>query len=563
VKRLRATLGLGVSLALLALLVAGALAPAAVAHDASDFASPAFQRVWERTDEPVETGAVNRTWMWGPSLTGGEHERYDQSPDGMRLVQYFDKSRMEITHPDAVDDGVWYVTNGLLVRELITGEMQVGDAQFVPMAPAEVNVAGDPDGTTGPTYASLAGLLDAAPAADGATLTQRVDSDGHVSDDPSLADMNVTAAEHVQVPNLDHQVASVFWTFMNSTGTVYENGANTTAALFQNPFYATGYPVTEAYWATVPVGGTSKTVLLQCFERRCLTFTPDNPSGWQVEAGNVGQHYHMWRYGAGVFSAQLSGAQETPAVDSAATGSAVFFVGEDGNSLSYQLSVNNLTDAMAAHIHLGQPGEAGDIVAPLFMGGPVTLNGTLATGTITDRDLVGPLEGSTVKDLIREILNGNAYVNVHTMAHASGEIRGQIAISPTATLRAALSGAGEDPSVDTSATGYAVFTISDDGQSLEFELGVEGAENVVAAHIHLGQPGEDGPVIVPLFSGGPTSDDGILAMGTLTSADFVNDLEGSSMADLLTEMLSGNTYVNVHTTQNPMGEIRGQVLLTP
>src|SRR6476646_1538239 len=101
---------------------------------------------------------------------------------------------MELAHPAAVDDGVWYVTNSLLVRQLITGQQQVGDAQFVPMTPAEVNVAGDPDGTTGPTYAALGQLLDAAPAADGAMLTQRVDSAGHVSDDPSLASMGVTAA---------------------------------------------------------------------------------------------------------------------------------------------------------------------------------------------------------------------------------------------------------------------------------------------------------------------------------------------------------------------------------
>ena len=36
---------------------------------------------------------------------------------------------------------------------------------------------------------------------------------------------------------------------------------------------------------------------MQCFERRCLTYTPANPAGWQVEAGNVGQHYYQWRYG--------------------------------------------------------------------------------------------------------------------------------------------------------------------------------------------------------------------------------------------------------------------------
>ncbi len=36
---------------------------------------------------------------------------------------------------------------------------------------------------------------------------------------------------------------------------------------------------------------------MQCFERRCLTYTPSNATGWQVEAGNVGRHYYTWRYG--------------------------------------------------------------------------------------------------------------------------------------------------------------------------------------------------------------------------------------------------------------------------
>jgi hypothetical protein len=38
-------------------------------------------------------------------------------------------------------------------------------------------------------------------------------------------------------------------------------------------------------------------VLIQLFERRTLTYTPANPSGFQVEMGNVGQHYYSWRYG--------------------------------------------------------------------------------------------------------------------------------------------------------------------------------------------------------------------------------------------------------------------------
>jgi len=36
---------------------------------------------------------------------------------------------------------------------------------------------------------------------------------------------------------------------------------------------------------------------VQVFERRVLTYTPGNPPGWDVEAGNVGLHYYEWRYG--------------------------------------------------------------------------------------------------------------------------------------------------------------------------------------------------------------------------------------------------------------------------
>jgi hypothetical protein len=47
---------------------------------------------------------------------------------------------------------------------------------------------------------------------------------------------------------------------------------------------------------TVNLGGTPTNVLVQAFERRVLTYTPSNASGWRVEAANVGRHYYQWRY---------------------------------------------------------------------------------------------------------------------------------------------------------------------------------------------------------------------------------------------------------------------------
>lgn len=129
----------------------------------------------------------------------------------------------------------------------------------------------------------------------GMTIIQTVDRNGTVGADQTLARFGVTAAVHVRETN--HTVASVFWNFMNARGTVYVDGTFRDDRLFENPFDATGLPLTEAYWTTVLVGGVPKPVLVQVFERRVLTYTPDNPPGWRVEAGNVGLHYYQWRYG--------------------------------------------------------------------------------------------------------------------------------------------------------------------------------------------------------------------------------------------------------------------------
>jgi hypothetical protein len=129
------------------------------------------------------------------------------------------------------------------------------------------------------------------------------------------------------------------------------------------------------------------------------------------------------------FHAILEGDEEVPPVDSDAKGAAIFRTSNDGTELNYTLIVANIEDVTAAHIHLAPRGENGDIVAFLFdPAEPIEgrTNGVLAEGTITSEDLVGPLAEATLSELIDEMEAGNTYVNVHTVEHPSGEIRGQI-----------------------------------------------------------------------------------------------------------------------------------------
>src|SRR5215212_5446434 len=77
--------------------------------------NPDFLKLWSRTDSLVLGNQVSRTYLWGPApFTGAIQEPYVDSPGGSRLVQYFDKSRMEITHPEGNKSDIFYVSNGLL-----------------------------------------------------------------------------------------------------------------------------------------------------------------------------------------------------------------------------------------------------------------------------------------------------------------------------------------------------------------------------------------------------------------------------------------------------------------
>ncbi|MCC5907468.1 MAG: CHRD domain-containing protein [Balneolaceae bacterium] len=132
-------------------------------------------------------------------------------------------------------------------------------------------------------------------------------------------------------------------------------------------------------------------------------------------------------------------------------------------------------------------------------------------------------------------------------------------------FRANLNGDNEVPPADTRARGQATFQLSKDGTAIHYKLIVANIENVTMAHIHVGVAGVNGPVVAWLYPSAPPPalipgrTNGILAEGEITASNLVGQLAGEPLEALLELMRSGGVYVNVHTSQFPGGEVRGQI----
>ncbi|MCC5929658.1 MAG: CHRD domain-containing protein [Cyclobacteriaceae bacterium] len=120
---------------------------------------------------------------------------------------------------------------------------------------------------------------------------------------------------------------------------------------------------------------------------------------------------------------------------------------------------------------------------------------------------------------------------------------------------------------DSKARGNATFRLSKDGTQIHYKLIVANIQNVTMAHIHVAPVGINGPVAVWLYPSGPPAQlipgrsNGILAEGIITESNIAGPFAAAEdkMEALLGAMRAGNTYVNVHTSQVPSGEIRGQI----
>ena len=130
------------------------------------------------------------------------------------------------------------------------------------------------------------------------------------------------------------------------------------------------------------------------------------------------------------YQSVLIGLNQVPPVPSVGRGLASYLITLDGGNLVYSLQVLDVSSPITmAHLHLGDAGQNGDVVANLCGAGsaPACASaGVIATGTITASSLVGPLAGHPLGDLIVAMTAGSAYTNVHTGNFPNGEIRGQV-----------------------------------------------------------------------------------------------------------------------------------------
>jgi len=242
-----------------------------------------------------------------------------------------------------------------------------------------------------------------------------------------------------------------------------------------------------------------------------------------------------------LMQASLRGEHETSSIDTTGHALGEFFL--IGTQLTFNITYRDLSSAaIGAHIH-GPASMASN--APVLISLEPFNSGSFGTG--------GTLAGTV--DLTPEqlgyVIDGLTYVNIHTAPHSGGEIRGQI-LPQTVGIPASawLTGLAERPDpVSTSGSGAGLFSL--EGNTLRFSIVYSNLSAVAsAAHIH-GPATTDQPAGVQIslqpFNGGAFGTSGTFA-GSVSLTDAQRDM-----------VLAGQTYVNIHTPNNPTGEIRGQI----
>jgi hypothetical protein len=187
-----------------------------------------------------------------------------------------------------------------------------------------------------------------------------------------------------------------------------------------------------------------------------------------------------------------------------------------------------------AHIHTG------------FAGANVTVLEALARDTADVNLWTSGGELNLDQATASILLSDRHYVNVHTPANISGELRGQVTPANIEVYGVVPSGEQEVPAVTTDASGTGAITLN---TSTGLIIGTINVFDIspTMAHIHVGEAGVNGSVVLALTD----TRDGVFTV----PADTLLDM---TQMDL---MQVAGLYTNFHTTTNLSGEILGQITL--
>ncbi len=133
------------------------------------------------------------------------------------------------------------------------------------------------------------------------------------------------------------------------------------------------------------------------------------------------------------FSSTMSGDKQVPPVDSNLVGNMSINVPQSEAEITYKIDITGSSDISSAYIHMGKNGENGEAVVDLLNDSKKNdmknQTGLVIRGDVIDSELIGPMKGKKLKDLIDVMSDGGTYVNVNTPTHMKGEIRGQIEVT--------------------------------------------------------------------------------------------------------------------------------------
>ncbi len=232
---------------------------------------------------------------------------------------------------------------------------------------------------------------------------------------------------------------------------------------------------------------------------------------------------------------KLSGSKVVPAVQTQAQGLVAVLLNFQTDSAFITGTVTGLTGAVTGiHVHRGRQGENGDVVLDMTS----WLQGNVVSAAMK--------LSSIPPAVIAAGLSGELYVAVHTALNPGGEIRGQLEAETDVQLSAMLSGTAQVPPVMTDASGLVVATLRQDGKRLRIWAVFTGTATVTAAHLHRGATGTNGEVVADLSS-------------FIQGNTIVGEVDATSFVEAL---LSGQVYLNIHTSAYPNGELRGQLNAT-